>query len=625
MAERSSITSGWALETGRRAVTGQAVVVDLPVHDRALLNGRAVPPVNALQQVLLALGYQHVIVFDAVRGGRSLGRAPEALRALLDGVLGVRTQQVPGDPDEDPEIAAAQAALEDVVGPASTEGELAAQDPSQMFEQAGRLLSESTVPLAVVVDDAHLALYDPADPTARRATAHLRRCVENRRTHAAALAPHPLRNALVLLQAGSRARALELLPHAELHLLSVAAADLSERRGAWADGFRAADREPPADSILDLYGQIGELPVAEIPAAVADAARWAVDLNDPGEVMRRYQRGPGASGWESFGPELIERVRLEAATSLIGQEHVTERMIDRIVQGIYGPRLPGEPLAVLVFTGPSGTGKTLLTKLMARALLGDERRMIRFDMNSFADETSVRRFIGAEAGYIGYEQGGELVSALLAHPSCIVLFDEFDKAPPEIARVMLQLIEEGRISDGLGRTADASNAVFVFSTNFGVDGAPEGMSGEDCSAYYEQAIVEHFNPSGSAAADGGVTAAVGKPFIGRMLDVGEIVGFRPISPEMMRAVAVQAVREQEQSYQRHQLSVTIDAEAIGALAASTVTDMRELEHYGARAVRRRVRPIVAEIARYRFQHHEDTGSLHLTVVDGKPVVIPGPR
>jgi MoxR-like ATPase len=621
----TTTTSGWLLETARRAADGQAVVVGLTVHDRALVAGRLMAATPALATTFGAFGYRHVVVFDAVRGGHSLQEPPEELRDLLDDVIGDADPLPPGDAaslpfDDDPDVTNRFEMLEESIRPRSTQGELAAEDPNTMLEQAALLLGESTLPIAVVIDDAHLMLGDRSDPGTRRAIARLRRCVEGRRLHPAAPgAPgdQPLRNALAIVHAGPQPPALELLPHAQLRRVDVGSADLDERRGGWIASFAEVGLGAPDDDEADLWAQVGDVPHAEMSAVLVDGRRHRLDLADAPEALRRYHRGPQPRGWEMLGPELVDRVRREAGKALIGQDHAIERMVDRIVEGIYGPRTPGEPVAVLVFSGPSGTGKTLLSRVIAKSILGDERNLIRYDMNAFADESSVRRFIGAEPGYIGYERGGQLVNDLLAHPSCVVLFDEFDKAPPEISRVMLQLIEEGRISDGLGRTADASGAVLVFATNFGVDGAPVGLSPEEASHYYEEAIVEHFNPA-VPREDG--QSSVGKPFMGRLLDIGEVVGFRPITPEMMQAVAEQAAREQERSFQQRGVAVTIDAEAVGALAAANVPPGRELEDYGARAVRRQVRPIVAAVAHHRLARFGDDGPLHLTVVDSRPVV-----
>jgi ATP-dependent Clp protease ATP-binding subunit ClpA len=153
----------------------------------------------------------------------------------------------------------------------------------------------------------------------------------------------------------------------------------------------------------------------------------------------------------------------------VGQDYAIKTMLDSIYESRSGLNKKGQPIASVFFLGPTGTGKTELTKALADFLFQDETAIIRFDMSEFMESHSVATLTGAPAGYVGYEEGGLLVNKIRQKPYSIVLFDEIEKAHPDVFNIFLQLMDEGRIHDKLNRVGDFSNALIVYTSNVGSD------------------------------------------------------------------------------------------------------------------------------------------------------------
>jgi len=150
-----------------------------------------------------------------------------------------------------------------------------------------------------------------------------------------------------------------------------------------------------------------------------------------------------------------------------GQAAATEAVADAIVRSRAGLADPSQPIASLLFLGPTGVGKTELAKSVASSLFDSEEAMVRIDMSEYMQKESVARLVGAPPGYIGYEQGGQLTEAVRRRPYSVVLFDEVDKAHPEVFNVLLQVLDDGRITDGQGRTVNFKNTILILTSNIG--------------------------------------------------------------------------------------------------------------------------------------------------------------
>jgi ATP-dependent Clp protease ATP-binding subunit ClpB len=152
---------------------------------------------------------------------------------------------------------------------------------------------------------------------------------------------------------------------------------------------------------------------------------------------------------------------------VVGQELALRTVSDAVRRSRAGLQDPNRPLASFIFLGPTGVGKTELARALAEFLFDDERATIRIDMSEYMEKHSVARLIGAPPGYVGYEEGGQLTEAVRRRPYSVILFDEIEKAAPEVFNVMLQILDDGRLTDGQGRTVDFKNTVIIMTSNVG--------------------------------------------------------------------------------------------------------------------------------------------------------------
>ena len=160
---------------------------------------------------------------------------------------------------------------------------------------------------------------------------------------------------------------------------------------------------------------------------------------------------------------------------VIGQDEAVEKVCEAILRSRAGIQNPNRPIGSFLFLGPTGVGKTELAKALAQALFDDEKNMVRIDMSEYMEKHSVSRLIGAPPGYVGYDEGGQLTEAVRRRPYCVVLFDEIEKAHPDVFNVLLQVLDDGRITDSQGRTVDFKNTIIILTSNLGSSAILEGI------------------------------------------------------------------------------------------------------------------------------------------------------
>ena len=184
---------------------------------------------------------------------------------------------------------------------------------------------------------------------------------------------------------------------------------------------------------------------------------------------------------------------------VIGQEEGVQKVTDAIIRSKAGIKDPGKPIGSFLFLGPTGVGKTELAKTLAASLFDDEQNMVRIDMSEYMEKYSVSRLIGAPPGYVGYEEGGQLTEAVRRRPYSVVLFDEVEKAHPDVFNVLLQVLDDGRITDSQGRTVDFKNTILIMTSNIGssylLDGIDEqGNIRPECENRVMDELRSHFRP-----------------------------------------------------------------------------------------------------------------------------------
>ncbi len=252
---------------------------------------------------------------------------------------------------------------------------------------------------------------------------------------------------------------------------------------------------------------------------------------------------------------------------VIGQDEAVTKVYDAILRSRAGIRDPKRPIGSFLFLGPTGVGKTELAKALAEALFDDEHNIVRIDMSEYMEKYSVSRLIGAPPGYVGYEEGGQLTEAVRRRPYSVVLFDEVEKAHPDVFNVLLQVLDDGRITDSQGRTVDFKNTIIILTSNLGSDLILEGI-GE--------------NGEISEEARDGVTQLLRRSFRPEFLNrLDEIVFYKPLTKENIRGIVDLLVADLQKRMAQRQLTVTLTDAAKDYLIAKGYDPI-----YGARPLKR---------------------------------------
>lgn len=248
---------------------------------------------------------------------------------------------------------------------------------------------------------------------------------------------------------------------------------------------------------------------------------------------------------------------------VVGQDHAVKIIADAILENRSGLSRPGQPIGSFFFSGPTGTGKTELAKSMADFLFNDERALIRFDMSEFKEEHSAALLYGAPPGYVGYEEGGLLVTKIRQQPFAVVLFDEIEKAHPSVFDIFLQILDEGLLHDRLGREGDFSNAIILFTSNIGSDYVVEKAAKGEIAQSNDllEIMGRYFRPE----------------FLGRLT---EIIPFQPISEEAIISIFTIQLKSLLKMLDKQGITVTLTDDARRQLALEGYTPK-----YGARPLR----------------------------------------
>jgi ATP-dependent Clp protease ATP-binding subunit ClpB len=337
--------------------------------------------------------------------------------------------------------------------------------------------------------------------------------------------------------------------------------------------------------------QYGRIPELEKQLETAEAAetkemtllRNKVTEEEIAEIVSKWTGIPVSKMLEGERDKLL---RMEEAIGkrVIGQSEAITAVSNAIRRSRAGLSDPNRPTGSFLFLGPTGVGKTELTKALANFMFDTEESMIRIDMSEFMEKHSVARLIGAPPGYVGYEEGGYLTEAVRRRPYSVILLDEIEKAHPDVFNILLQVLDDGRLTDGHGRTVDFRNTVIIMTSNMGSDVIQE-MSGEDNYDVMKESVLNivgtHFRPE----------------FINR---IDEIVVFHPLNREQLRDIAAIQTQYLSQRLVDRDLQLKFTETALDLIAAEGFDPV-----YGARPLKRAIQneienPLAQEILAGKF-------------------------
>ena len=322
-----------------------------------------------------------------------------------------------------------------------------------------------------------------------------------------------------------------------------------EKRIKDSDLAEQKEQAGEAPSVKLLRNKVTENEIAEVVAAATGIPVTKMMQGEREKMLHMEQK-------------LHERV--------VGQDEAVQAVANAVRRSRAGLSDPNRPSGSFLFLGPTGVGKTELTKALASFLFDDENAMIRIDMSEFMEKHSVSRLVGAPPGYVGYEEGGVLTEAVRRRPYSVVLFDEVEKAHPDVFNILLQVLDDGRLTDSQGRVVDFKNTVIIMTSNLGSHKIQEmaGDSYEEIKAAVMNSVNQHFRPE----------------FINR---IDEIVVFHPLGQEQMAGIADIQLSRLRKRLQERDMDIVLSDEAMTQLVAVGYDPV-----YGARPLKRAIQQAI---------------------------------
>ncbi len=354
------------------------------------------------------------------------------------------------------------------------------------------------------------------------------------------------------------------------------------------------------------YGDIPAL-VKELEAKNAElvvlqkSQRMLKEEVDEEDIARIVSRWTGIPVQKMLEGEVQKLLKMEERlhARVVGQEEAVTAVANAVRRGRAGLGDPSRPIGSFIFLGPTGVGKTELARSLANFLFDDDQAMIRIDMSEYMEKHTVARLVGAPPGYVGYEEGGQLTEAVRRRPYSVVLFDEIEKAHQDVFNILLQILEDGRLTDGQGRTVDFKNTVIIMTSNLGTAVLQEtGISERDQERLVMDAVRAHFRPE----------------FLNR---VDDIIIFKPLSREQIKAIVDIQLERLRKRLAERRITLALTPAALELLANEGYDPT-----YGARPLKRVIQrrledPLALQILEGKFREGD---ALIVDVGDGELVV-----
>ncbi|WP_327211510.1 ATP-dependent chaperone ClpB [Rhizobium ruizarguesonis] len=356
------------------------------------------------------------------------------------------------------------------------------------------------------------------------------------------------------------------------------AADLKKQLDDARNELAIAQRKGEFQRAGELtYGVIPDLEKQLVDAEKQDGDRGAMvqEVVTPDNIAHVVSRWTGIPVDRMLEGERDKLLRMEdeLAKSVIGQGDAVQAVSRAVRRARAGLQDPNRPIGSFIFLGPTGVGKTELTKALARFLFDDETAMVRMDMSEYMEKHSVARLIGAPPGYVGYDEGGALTEAVRRRPYQVVLFDEIEKAHPDVFNILLQVLDDGRLTDGQGRTVDFRNTMIIMTSNLGAEYLTQLRDGDDSDTVREQVmevVRGHFRPE----------------FLNR---IDEIILFHRLKREEMGAIVDIQLKRLVALLSERKIVIDLDEEARHWLANKGYDPV-----YGARPLKRVIQKFVQD-------------------------------
>ena len=358
----------------------------------------------------------------------------------------------------------------------------------------------------------------------------------------------------------------------------------------------------------ELPGQQKELQKEEALAANRENSllRDHVSSEEIAKIVARWTGIPVSKLMESERKKLL-RLDSQLHKRIVGQDDAVQRVCDAILRSRAGIQNPNRPIGSFLFLGPTGVGKTELCKALAEALFDDERSMVRIDMSEYMEQYSVSRLIGAPPGYVGYDEGGQLTEAVRRKPYAVRLVDEVEKAHPDVLNVLLQVLDDGRITDGQGRTVDFKNTIIILTSNIGSDlilssMAKDGRITTETEELLHKLLRTKFRPE----------------FINRL---DEIVFFNALSDADMHGIVDLLIANLAKRLQANRLNLSVSESAKAAIIKNGADPL-----FGARPLKRYIQGhIESLLARFIIENSPEEGSTLTVDADEKGSFIIGQK
>ena len=347
--------------------------------------------------------------------------------------------------------------------------------------------------------------------------------------------------------------------------------------------IQIAQRDGDLEKAAELqYGKLPELKKAletaqeEVRGKGTKLLHERVTEDEIAKIISKWTGIPVAKLTES---ERAKTLHLDESLKarVLGQDEAVEKVAEAIQRSKAGIKDPGKPIGSFMFLGPTGVGKTELAKALAAALFDNENNIVRIDMSEYMEKFSVSRLIGAPPGYVGYEEGGQLTEAVRRKPYAVVLFDEIEKAHPDVFNTLLQVLDDGRITDSQGRTVDFKNTILIMTSNIGAQNLLDALKDDGTIDDSEKDLVmeelrDHFRPE----------------FLNRL---DEIIMFNPLSKDNIRGIVDLIVADLNRRLVDREISI-----ALTDAARTYVVDRAFDPAYGARPLKRYIQKYVETLS-----------------------------